>query len=90
MRTAATDIFNKRMREAKLDRRNYSVYSLRHAFAMRLLTHGVGIKLIGDLLGHQYIDTTRSYLRLDVDTLRDVPLEVPSVTDDGEICHVHA
>ena len=49
MRTAATDIFDKRMREAKLDRRNYSVYSLRHAFAMRLLTHGVGIKLIGDL-----------------------------------------
>lgn len=79
-RHAVNDIFKKRMRLAHLTCPNPShVYSLRHTFAMRLLTRGVGLKAIGDVLGHRRLDSTCSYLRLDIDTLRDVALEVPNL-----------
>jgi integrase/recombinase XerD len=71
------DLFRKRMREAKLPDHLKHVYRLRHTFAMRLLTRGVGIKAIGDVLGHRSFFGTSAYLRLDVAMLRDVALEVP-------------
>lgn len=42
-RTAVGDIFEKRCREASLPYKSH-VYRLRHTFAMRLLTRGVGVK----------------------------------------------
>ena len=44
---------------------------------MHLFGRGVGVKAIGDLLGHRSLETTCTYLRLDIDSLRDVALEVP-------------
>jgi integrase/recombinase XerD len=70
------DIFQKRVREAGLPS-GYSSYSLRHAFAMRLLTRGVGLKMIGDLLGHRSFESTCVYLRLDTEALRMVALPLP-------------
>ena len=55
-----------------------SAYALRHSFAMRLLDAGVGMKLIGDLLGHSSLASTSAYLRIQVAMLRDVALEVPA------------
>jgi site-specific recombinase XerD len=46
---------------------------------MRLLTRGVGIKAIGDVLGHRSFYGTSAYLRLDMAMLRDVALDVPTV-----------
>jgi site-specific recombinase XerD len=66
---------------------SHNVYSLRHSFAMRLLSRGVGIKAIGDVLGHRDLQSTRSYLRLDVHSLRDVALPVPRRRSDGGACH---
>jgi integrase/recombinase XerD len=74
---AVGDIFRKRAREAGLQITNKHVYRLRHTFAMRLLTRGVGIKAIGDVLGHRSLEGTCAYLRLDVGMLRDVALPVP-------------
>jgi integrase/recombinase XerD len=88
LRTAVGDIFEKRMRAAKLGTTS-DAYSLRHAFAMRLLARGVGVKVIGDLLGHRSIDTTCTYLRLDKEALRGVALEVPRSTRSGGR-HAHA
>jgi integrase/recombinase XerD len=45
---------------------------------MRLLARGVGVKAIGDLLGHRSLESTCAYLRLDTEMLRRVALEVPS------------
>ena len=73
------DLFRKRMREAGLPDHLKHVYRLRHTFAMRLLTRGVGIKAIGDVLGHRSFYGTSAYLRLDVAMLRDVALDVPTV-----------
>lgn len=74
---AVGDIFQKRAGEAGLQITNKHVYRLRHTFAMRLLTRGVGVKAIGDVLGHRSLEGTCAYLRLDVDMLRDVALPVP-------------
>lgn len=77
MRFGINDLFKKRVREAGLDLPGHNVYRLRHTFAMRLLGRGVGVKAIGDLLGHRSLESTCKYLRLQVDVLRGVALEVP-------------
>ena len=70
-------VFKARARESGLPITHASTYSLRHSFAMRLLQRGVGIKVIGDLMGHNSIVSTAIYLRLHIDMLRDVALPVP-------------
>jgi len=77
-RHAIADIFDARARQSRFPIEGYSAYSLRHAFAMRLLERGIGLKAIGDLLGHRHLGSTCQYLRLDIDTLRDVALPVPT------------
>lgn len=77
-RHAVADLFDARARQSGLPIAGYSVYSLRHAFAMRLLTRGVGLKAIGDLLGHRNLASTCHYLRLDIELLRGVALPVPN------------
>jgi integrase/recombinase XerD len=77
-RHAVADIFEKRSAQSGLPIHGYSAYSLRHAFAMRLLKRGVGLKAIGDLLGHRNLASTCYYLRLDIDMLREVALPVPT------------
>jgi site-specific recombinase XerD len=47
---------------------------------MRLLEQGVGIKAIGDLLGHSSLESTSVYLRLHTAALRDVALPMPAGT----------
>ena len=74
------DIFNYRVAKSGLDLDGASSYALRHAFAMRLLRRGVGIKAIGDLLGHRSLEATCVYLRIDTDMLRTVALPVPTLT----------
>lgn len=75
--TAVCDIYQKRARESGLPLQGTSSYCLRHSFALRLLNQGVGIKAIGDLLGHHTLESTCVYLRLDMTALQDVPLPVP-------------
>lgn len=78
-RWAIGDLFKKRVRLAKLELPGHNVYRLRHTFAMRLLNRGVGVKAIGDLLGHRSLESTCAYLRLDTDMLRGVALDVPEL-----------
>ncbi len=74
------EVFSYRAARSGLPVDGASSYSLRHAFAMRLLRRGVGIKTIGDLLGHRSLEATCVYLRVDTDMLRTVALPVPFVT----------
>jgi integrase/recombinase XerD len=69
------DVFDYRARKSD----GASSYALRHAFAMRLLRRGVGIKAIGDLLGHRSLEATCVDLRIDIDMLRPVALPVPGI-----------
>ena len=73
------EIFNYRAARSGLPLDGVSSYALRHAFAMRLLRRGVGIKVIGDLLGHRSLEATCIYLRVDIEMLRTVGLPVPGI-----------
>ena len=84
-RTAVGDLFRKRMREAGLPDCAKHVYRLRHTFAMRLLSRGVGMKAIGDVLGHHSFYGTSAYLRLDVAMLRGVALSVPFLSGESHV-----
>lgn len=86
-RWAIGDIFKKRVREAGIELPGHNVYRLRHTFAMRLLTRGVGVKAIADLLGHRSLESTCAYLRLDVEMLRGVALDVPQPGPRPGDCH---
>lgn len=77
--TAVCDIYEKRAKLSELPLQGTSSYGLRHAFAMRLLDRGVGIKAIGDLLGHHTLESTCVYLRLQTEALREVGLPLPSL-----------
>lgn len=77
--SAVTNIFQKWARRSGLPLDGYTAYCLRHSFAMRLLGRGVGVKAIGDLLGHRSLESTCQYLRLDIDMLRGVALPVPKI-----------
>lgn len=70
-------MFQRRLQQIELGASGYSAYSLRHAFAMRLFQRGVGMKAIGDLMGHRNLVSTSVYLRLQSEALREVALPVP-------------
>ncbi len=74
---SASYVFLVRARRSGLPPSQYSAYSLRHGFAHRLFQRGVGMKAIGDLMGHRNIVSTSIYLRLQADSLREVALPVP-------------
>jgi integrase/recombinase XerC len=49
----------------------YSVHSLRHTYATKLLRKGVSLRAIAQALGHSSVETTKIYTVLNVDGLRE-------------------
>jgi integrase len=78
-KASVSQLFKNRVRKSGLPIAHDFPYCLRHSFAMRLFDRKVGIKTIGDLMGHQNIVSTAVYLRLQTDVLREVALPVPAV-----------
>ncbi|SOZ02495.1 integrase fragment [Cupriavidus taiwanensis] len=58
-------------------------HAFRHARAISLLRGGVPPKLIEDVLGHRSSSSVLPYLKLAVDELRDVSLEISELLTDG-------
>lgn len=56
--------------------RRHGLHSLRFSAAGNMLSGGTPITTICNVLGHGYSDTTRHYLKIDVENLRRVALEV--------------
>jgi site-specific recombinase XerD len=69
-------------RKAGLTDRVHGAHILRHSLARRLLAAGANLKQIADVLGHQSIDTTAIYAKVDVNTLHAVALPWPGVTEE--------
>ncbi|MFZ4221462.1 tyrosine-type recombinase/integrase [Enterobacter ludwigii] len=80
-----SSVFRTRARRSGMSLEGYSAYSLRHAFAHRLFQKGVGIKAIGDLMGHSNLISTSIYLRLQSEMLREVALQVPGYKMGGSV-----
>ncbi len=78
-KSSVSQLFANRVRKSGLPIPHGFPYCLRHSFAMRLFNRKVGIKTIGDLMGHQNIVSTAVYLRLQTDVLREVTLPVPTL-----------
>lgn len=51
---------------------HYGPHALRHSCATHLVNSGHSLKEIADLLGHQSLDSTRIYARLNLSALKDV------------------
>ena len=80
-KSSVSQMFKVRARQSGLPIAHASAYALRHSFAMRLFARGVGMKAIGDLMGHNCLASTSVYLRLQTDVLREVALPVPTKVD---------
>ena len=75
--TAVTEAFQGWVRRSGLPIRYQGPHCLRHSLAVHLLREGTALKTIGDLLGHRDAESTCVYLRLHVEDLRDVALDLP-------------
>jgi integrase/recombinase XerD len=64
-------------RRAGVDAPPGGAYVFRHTVASRLVARGATLKEVADFLGHQCLDTTAIYAKLDLPALRDVALPWP-------------
>lgn len=80
--TAVTEVFQAHARRSGLAIPFQGPHCLRHSLAVRLLRQGVSLKAIGDVLGHRSMESTCIYLRLAVEDLRGVALNLPPDASD--------
>ena len=72
-------IIANRMRKAGVNGSPKGSHAFRHAFATRMLKGGQSLKTIADMLGHRLINTTFIYTKVDLETLKQLPLQWPEV-----------
>ena len=60
-----------------ISKRKHGPHALRHSLASSLLQNNTPMYVIQDILGHTNLNTTRTYLNIDFDTLKHFALEVP-------------
>lgn len=61
--------------------RKHGPHSLRFSLGERLLENHVGLPTISDTFGHSGSDVTMTYLRIDMDRLRECMMDVPPVNE---------
>lgn len=73
-------VINKYMALAgtKVNNRKHGLHSMRHSAASNLLQNNTPYPVITGILGHENSTTTKLYLRIDIQQLRTVALEVPN------------
>lgn len=62
-----------------IGQRRHGPHSMRHSLASRLLEHSVSLPVISESLGHKKTESTMTYLRIDMKSLRQCALDVPNV-----------
>jgi site-specific recombinase XerD len=70
--TAISEIVHVRWKPLNVKIKHFGAHSLRHACATHLLNKGTSLKVISDHLGHQSIDSTHVYAKVDLMSLRKV------------------
>jgi site-specific recombinase XerD len=61
--------------------RKHGAHAMRHSLANRFLENKESMPVISEALGHQNTATTMSYLRIDIESLRQCTLDVPAVSE---------
>ncbi len=74
-----SDVVTKHFDQTDIDfgTRRRGAHSLRMTFASQLIAKGVPYEVVRSALGHLHRDTTRSYVKFDIESLRTCALEVP-------------
>lgn len=72
------DIINKYMKKANIfiNHRRHGLHTMRHSLATNLLKQNIAFPVITGVLGHKNSDSTKLYLRISIEQLRSVALEV--------------
>jgi integrase len=65
------------LQQAELHTRASGAHALRHTAASRMVRQGVSFKTVADILGHQSLQTTTIYAKLDLPGLAAVALPWP-------------
>jgi site-specific recombinase XerD len=75
-------IVRQAFRQAKINTttRKHGPHSLRHSLASLLLKEKVVLPVITGILGHKNSESTKDYLRVDIENLKHCALEVPPVS----------
>ena len=60
------------LKKQHLELKHYGPHCIRHGCATRLINSGFSLKEVADQLGHQQLDTTRIYAKVDITNLRKV------------------
>jgi len=60
--------------------RKHGPHALRHSLAGILLEKKTPVPVISEVLGHRSTESTRYYLRIDIDALRQCALDVPAIS----------
>ncbi len=63
--TAVHRLVKKHMLEAGLDPTQYSAHKLRHTAATLMISNGVDIKTVQEVLGHEHLNTTEIYTHIE-------------------------
>ena len=76
-------IVSKYLRKADIKgwkEKKHGPHSLRHSLATNMLKKNVSLPIISTVLGHQSTETTKIYLSLDFDTLKQCALPIPALS----------
>lgn len=71
-RRSISTIVSRRLLPLDLKIKHHGSHSLRYACATHLINEGISLKEISDYLGHQALDNTRIYAKVDLTNLRKV------------------
>jgi integrase/recombinase XerD len=72
-------IINKYIAKAGIvtEGKKHGLHSMRHSLASNLLSNNTPMPVITEILGHKNSNSTNLYLRIDIESLRSIALEVP-------------
>lgn len=75
-------IVTKYMRAADIKnwrQKKHGPHALRHSLASNMLRNNVSMPVIGTVLGHQSTESTKIYISIDIDKLKECPLPMPTI-----------
>jgi len=78
-------IVSKYMRKSNIShwkKKKHGPHSLRHSLAANMLKRNVSMPLIGTILGHQTTESTKIYLSVDFQQLRQCTLPMPPINSE--------
>ncbi|MFT4094553.1 MAG: site-specific integrase [Niabella sp.] len=78
-----THVVQRAFRKAGIDitNRKFGPHSLRHSLGYRMLEQSTILPVISEVFGHKSSESTRYYLRIDIESMKQCMLDVPPITD---------